>query len=302
MIPRMLLPALNLFLFSILVLIVIVPFFYAFANIYRPKVAIQGSPKADGLSFDPISFSASDGQTLYGWFLHGRMGAPLIVVCHGAGTNREDLRGVSRFLCQAGFHVLSFDFRSHGESPGRKTTFGFKEALDVEAAVRFAQKDLQNNFRGVGVYAISMGSSAVILASPKLTKVKAFVFDSPFARLSDLVESQYALLPTPLVAILSPLTRLFGSILMGVRIETVSPEDFVHHVGQRPVLVFHGVGDTLIPISQGRRLFEKLTGPKEFVTTPGAGHVESYLVMGKAYEDKVVHFFQQHLEGASDEP
>lgn len=227
--------------------------------------------------------------------MYGPARAPLVVVCHGVGTNREDLRAVSRFLCRSGFNVLAFDFRAHGESSGYRTTFGFREALDVEAAVRFAEERYAGKFKGIGLYAISMGSAAAMLASQHLSEVKAFVFDSPFARLVDLVDLQFSYLPKPLRSVAAGLTCFFGSLLAGVPVAAISPEDSVTHLGSRPVLLFHGDEDALIPVSQGRRLFQKISGPKEFVETRGAGHVQSYFVMGKDYEDRVVRFFKRHL-------
>jgi alpha-beta hydrolase superfamily lysophospholipase len=216
-------------------------------------------------------------------------------VCHGVGTNREDPLSVSRFLCQAGFNVLTFDFRAHGESTGHKTSFGLYEALDIQAAVRFASETYGKCFHGIGVYAISMGSAAALLSLPQLPNIKALVLDSPFARLSDLVEIQFRGLPSLLRPVVSILVTFYGSLLIGARMDAVAPEDYVQHLRSRPVLIFHGDEDGLTPIAQGKRLFQKITGPKEFVETHGAMHVQSYAVLGKAYEDKVVSFFRQCL-------
>ncbi len=292
---RMFLPLLKLLLAALAAVLVFLPFFYAFANIYRQRLPILSSPQAEGLRFDSVSFATSDGETIRGWFIHGAIGHPLIVVCHGVGTNREDLRDVSRFLCQAGFNVLAFDFRAHGESSGRKTTFGFREALDLQAAVRFAGESYSARFQGIGVYAISMGSAAALFASPHLPEIRAFVLDSPFARLPNLIASQFGALPSSLRPLMGALTNLYGSLLMGVRVDAVAPEEYAPYLGSRPVLILHGGGDTLIPVSQGRKLFERISGPKELVETPGAGHVQSYPVMGRAYEEKVVEFFRTWL-------
>jgi fermentation-respiration switch protein FrsA (DUF1100 family) len=299
MLRGMCVPALKLIVVGFLFILAVVPLFHAFLNVYRPKLPIYSTPEEDGLKFDSISFPTSDGEILRGWFLHGRISLPLVVVCHGVGTNREDLRAVSRFLGRAGFSVLAFDFRAHGQSSGHKTTFGFKEALDVQAAVRFAQKGYGSNFKNIGIYAISMGSAAVILASPNLPEVRAFVFDSSFATLSELVDLQFVYLPAPLRTLFAYLTRVYGWLLTGVAVDEIAPEKFVMHLGARPVLVFHGGRDTLIPISQGKRLFGKIAGPKEFVETPGGTHVQSYFRTGKAYEEKVVDFFRRHLQDDS---
>ncbi len=290
-----LVPALKLSLASLAALVVFPPFFYAFLNVYRPRIPVRTNPKDDGLNFDAVSICTSDGQTLRGWFLFGRENAPLIVLCHGVGTNREDLRDVSRFLCRAGLNVLTFDFRGHGESTGHKTSFGLYEALDVRAAVAYAREVYSNRFNRIGIYALSMGSAAVLLASEHLPEVDAFIFDSPFARLSAVLAHQFCSLPNWLAAPFEWLTSFFGSVLMGGKIDAVAPECHVQNLGSRPVLIFHGSKDALIPVEQGKALFERITGPKEFIEAAGAGHGESHAFMGFAYEKKVVSFFVKNL-------
>jgi uncharacterized protein len=39
-----------------------------------------------------------------------------------------------------------------------------------------------------------------------------------------------------------------------------------------PLLVIHGDADRVIPVKQGRTLFEKANEPKELVILPGEGH------------------------------
>ena len=292
---RMLIASLKLLVVILVFFCVFLPGFFSFGNVYRPKRPVLGTPQADGLKYDSVSLSTSDGESIRGWFLFGTKRSPLVVVCHGVGTNREDLRGVSRFLCRAGFNVLAFDFRAHGESTGAKTTFGFREALDVQAAVQYAAAHYEQQFEGVGVYAISMGSAAAVIAAKHMPQVKAFVLDSPFARLADLVDQQFSQWPQPPRWLLVSLAKFYGWLFTGISATEIAPADYAPNLGMRPVLVFHGDRDTLIPIEQGRQLFERVPGPKEFVETRGAAHVQSYAAMGRAYEEKVVDFFHRNV-------
>ena len=47
--------------------------------------------------------------------------------------------------------------------------------------------------------------------------------------------------------------------------------DFIGKV-KAPLLVLHGDADRVIPVEQGRRLFEMANEPKELVILPGEGH------------------------------
>jgi fermentation-respiration switch protein FrsA (DUF1100 family) len=95
--------------------------------------------------------------------------------------------------------------------------------------------------------------------------------------------------------LLASLAKFYGWLFTGIAATEIAPEDYAPDLGMRPVLVFHGDQDTLVPIAQGRQLFEKIPGPKQFVETPGAAHVQSYAVMRKAYEETVVDFFRHHV-------
>jgi fermentation-respiration switch protein FrsA (DUF1100 family) len=92
----------------------------------------------------------------------------------------------------------------------------------------------------------------------------------------------------------------YGSLLTGVSAADIAPRTYASGLGTRPVLVFHGDRDSLIPIEQGRQLFEEIPGPKEFIQTPGAEHVQSYAMMGRGYEEKVIDFFMTHLRPKAD--
>jgi fermentation-respiration switch protein FrsA (DUF1100 family) len=60
--------------------------------------------------------------------------------------------GRAHFLRRAGYSTLLIDLQATGESPGRRITFGWKERLDVIAAVSY-------------IHQITPGRRIVILGS-----------------------------------------------------------------------------------------------------------------------------------------
>ena len=132
-------------------------------------------------------------------------------------------------------------------------------------------------------------------------QVKAFVLDSPFARLADLVEQQFSHWPLLPRRLFASLARFYGSLFTGIECN--------RRLHPRPTRAiweyvrcwsFMAIRTPSFPIAQGRQLFERIPGPKEFVETRGAAHVQSYAVMGTAYEEKVVNFFKTHLQQKPD--
>ncbi|MFA6317683.1 MAG: alpha/beta hydrolase, partial [Elusimicrobiota bacterium] len=112
--------------------------------LYPPKrSSLQTFPELYGLPYEKVSLRTSDGLTLKGWFIPSRTGDDrTIIMCHGWGDNKGYLLERSHFLnTAAGFNLLYFDNRSHGESEGRVTTIGCLETIDFEAAVGFLKEN-----------------------------------------------------------------------------------------------------------------------------------------------------------------
>ncbi|HEU4389040.1 MAG TPA: alpha/beta fold hydrolase [Blastocatellia bacterium] len=134
----------------------------------------------------------ADNTSAVGWFLiqqksdknQQRVTAPVIILSHGYGENRSELLNLSFELWKAGFHVLVYDLRGHGESPVPWSGLGTVEADDVVAAYNFVKglKDEkgQDLIDGrIGLYGVDLGGLASLAASEKIQAVKAIAVDSP---------------------------------------------------------------------------------------------------------------------------
>lgn len=94
-----------------------------------------GSPPAE-FAIKLVQFPSASGTTIRGWLIQGNKGSGVIVLMHGVRANRLSMLGRARFLSQAGYSVLLFDFQGHGESTGQHITFGYLESKDAQAAVK----------------------------------------------------------------------------------------------------------------------------------------------------------------------
>src|SRR6478672_3559043 len=79
----------------------------------KPRDAVHES--ALGLRHERVTFAASDGVRLSGWWVPGRNGAAVVVV-HGGGGDREGAVAHARMLARAGYGVLLYDARGRGRS------------------------------------------------------------------------------------------------------------------------------------------------------------------------------------------
>ena len=172
------------------------------------RAPLNRTPADIGLDHEDVAFPASDGVDLRGWFIpSGKPGAgPVVFFVHGWLWNRlgnvagqvpiddrdVDFLPATRALHDAGYHVLLFDLRNHGESGSdQPVSFGITEARDVVGAVRYlrARDDVDGD--RIGGLGCSMGANAIIYGVPECQPVKAvlaiqpsraWVFTQRFAR------------------------------------------------------------------------------------------------------------------------
>jgi len=57
-----------------------------------------------------------------------------------------------------------------------------------------------------------------------------------------------------------------------------------------PLLVVHGAKDDLVPLQQGRAVFDAAPEPKEFLQMDGAAHNDILDVGGQPYCDRIAEF------------
>ncbi len=65
-----------------------------------------------------------------------------------------------------------------------------------------------------------------------------------------------------------------------------------------PLLVMHGEADDLIPVWNGKSLYDAAPGPKQCLWVPGAGHDDFKDVAGPAYENALKAFAASLTRGA----
>ena len=104
-----------------------------------------------------VSFPTEDGGVVFAdRYGSGDRG---VVLAHGGRFNKESWKDQARQLTEAGFQVLSIDFRGYGKShgPGDSDPLGAPLDLDVLAAVRYLRAQGAKTVSAIGG---SMGGGA----------------------------------------------------------------------------------------------------------------------------------------------
>lgn len=291
---------------------------------HAPRRPVDATPAALGLAFEAVEFPATDGLVLRGWFLPaaGAGTAPVapeggvaegaenvpapsvtggvspytIIFAHGFRSNRLE-RGVpalelARSFVNAGFNVLLFDFRNHGESDGNVTTLGYHEVKDIYGAVRWLRETRPQQAQRIGLIGFSMGAVTSILAAAGEPAIDAVVADSPFSDLRSYLQVNMPVwtgLPNvpftwTIMALLPPLIDL--------DVDAVSPVAVMPTLRQ-PVLLVHTDGDRAIPVGESERL--AVAGRPESTTlwvVRGDRHVGARSVDPATYDARVIEFFR----------
>jgi uncharacterized protein len=219
--------------------------------LYFPSRAIIETPDRAGLDYRDLRLETDDGERLHGWWI----GAPRdslghLLLCHGNAGNVGDRVLHADLLTAAGFDVLLFDYRGYGRSSGRPSEEGTYR--DARAALRCLLEQPGVDPARLLYLGESLGG-AVALDLALEHPPGGLVMLSTFTGVRELGRLHYPFVPAALLPDAYPTLRRI-------------------HELYAPLLVLHGDRDEIVPLSQGRALFEAAPGPKRMHVFPGLGH------------------------------
>lgn len=245
------------------------PAFLAMVVTHRAKLTDAQDPQSVfAINYESVRVPTSDGLMLDAWFVPQPGAERTILVCHGAGANKGNFVWFLGPLAWHGYNVMFFDFRAHGASDGRLTTYGIRERLDVLAAVAWLKRERRGQAKCIVGLGSSQGAMALALAAAEEPRIDAIVLDSPFTSPRELVHAGADRLP-----ILGPLAAdwmlLLVSLESGTNFFTASAEQAIASMRPRPVFVVHGEGDIMMPAAHAERLYRAAPDPREIWFGPG---------------------------------
>src|SRR5690606_11384808 len=132
--------------------------------------------------FDDITLTTDDDVTLAAWFAAPQNGAAIVLV-HGSGNSRDDVRAHAELLAGHGFGVLAIDLRGHGESGGDINRVGWHGSRDVGAAVRYLEGG--DDVNATGGLGLSGGGEIMLGAAGECHALQAVVSEGATARWLD---------------------------------------------------------------------------------------------------------------------
>jgi fermentation-respiration switch protein FrsA (DUF1100 family) len=243
-------------------------------RVFQPKLGLTATPRDIDLHYHDVFLSATDGVRLHAWCVEAATWSenPLwLLHLHGQGTNLGDQLADLRFWHDLGFSILALDYRGYGHSDGVPSEAGLYR--DAEAAWRYLVDDRKVRPRRIVVVGVSLGVS---VATELATRVEplALVLEGGFTRLSDVAARRYPWLPAKLI----------------LRVGLAADE----RVGaiRCPKLFVHSIQDGTVPITLGRKLFERAAPPRTLLRITGR-HARASEDGGHRYLDGVKKFLAE---------
>jgi len=269
---------------------------YLLTHPYR-RVA-ELTDREAGKPVERVTFQATDGVQLVGWFVAGNGDGATIVVSHGSGASGPITYSGVAFLNRAGYNVFVFDHRAHGQSDGQATTIGPLEVDDLRGAIAYLSSRSDVDRNRIGAMGCSMGSGVSVGAAAEEPTIKAVVAESVYADMGKLWTrfGYVGIQGTPIHWSWGAPLRWAAWLWTGQRVAAFKPEALIGRISPRPVLIIHGEHDnTACTVADAHQLYQAAREPKELWIVPGAGHCNAHIVSPQAYEERVTRFFDRAL-------
>jgi fermentation-respiration switch protein FrsA (DUF1100 family) len=224
---------------------------------FFPSGGETTTPRDLGLDYEPLTIETRDGERLRAWHIHPSTQPPapgpqhpFVVYFHGNGGNLSNWAPIVAGIARRGCSVLAFDYRGYGVSSGRPTEQGLYR--DVDAIVDHVWTKASPP-PAVVYWGRSLGVPMAAYAATRRPPA-GLILESGFPDARSLFRAPS---PMALLALFSTYRFPAAEFLRSVKV---------------PVLVVHGDADSIVPYEQGRALYERIEGPKQFFTVRRGDH------------------------------
>jgi alpha-beta hydrolase superfamily lysophospholipase len=225
--------------------------------LFQPMVYPEGNYEIEwvaGVKRKEVYFRSAGGRHLHGWYFQHKNPSKTVLVNHGNGGNLTNRLYIAQHLLQAGCSVLLYDYQGYGRSEGAPSLGAV--CADAIAAYKYLTKDLRILPADIVLYGESLGTG-VTCEILHLCPCSGVVLNSSFYSLEDISRRKFSFLnvypswmfPTP-------------SLNSARVVRKPHP----------PLLMLHGIDDTLCLVAQAKSLFEVASEPKKLVLMAGVGH------------------------------
>ncbi len=226
--------------------------------------------------YEHIDLPRADGAGQFGWVMRsaGSDEGTWVLFLHGNAATIAAKVNIAHYseLRNLGVNVLAPEYHGFGGLTGVPTEAAL--AADARAAYDYLRTARQIAPSHIVIYGWSLGSAVAVGLASEVEEAAVILEGAP-ASLVEISRQRYPLFPVRLL-----MRNRFDSIEKINRIRA-------------PILFLHSPEDAVIPIAEGRRLYEAARGEKTFVEVRG-GHVDATTVDTKRFYGAIRTFLAKH--------
>jgi len=259
---------------------------------------------SDLMQVEPIKLTASDGQTIHGYFTEAKnttkkKPAPLVIMVHGGPHGVRDLWGYSnsvQYLALNGYSVLQVNYRGSDGYGQKFKLSGYRAwgSLIQQDIYNAYQWLIEQNKASAGNACI-MGASFGAYSAIQSAAIYPNTYNCAIANAGvydlELIHEENN----------SRAVASFWDEALGTNTEQlrkISPVYYADKI-KAPLLIAHGEDDDVAPIEHAERLREaldKANKPYDWYVVDKEGHGFYNPENQKAYMKKVLYFLDKHLK------
>jgi len=252
---------------SLLTLLVLILFSYLVLNLLALLVAdriiFQPPPATYQDTPDIIKLTTRNHTQISAVYLPNPTATYTILFSHGNGSDLGMSRPTLELIQAIGFTVFAYDYQGYGTSQGTPSEHNTYQ--DIDAAYTYLTTMLQTPAHRIVLYGFSVGSGPSIELAMR-RQVAGIILEGAFT-------SAFRV-------------ATYFPILMFDRFNNISKIKSINC----PILFIHGTADSIIPLHQGKTLYEHANQPKWFIEIPGADHNNLIAIAGSRYEQALKEF------------
>jgi fermentation-respiration switch protein FrsA (DUF1100 family) len=206
--------------------------------------------------FEQVWVDGTTGPRQLAWLMRTAVESetrPWVIYLHGNDANLATRMNILHYerLWKLGLNVIAPEYRGFGGVEGVPSEAGVN--ADARGSYEYLRQQLRVDPRRIVIYGWSLGSAVAVDLAANVDEA-ALILEGAPASLVAIGQRRYPYFPIRLL-----IRNPFESILKIDRVRS-------------PVLFLHSPEDVIIPIEEGRRLFDATPQPKHWVEVAG-GHV-----------------------------
>ncbi|WP_456485175.1 alpha/beta hydrolase [Hydrogenimonas sp.] len=281
----------TLFFAALFLCAALYPFYVVHKHTLGHHEPVVRTPGEWGVDYEEISYETDDGVLLKGWWIPSK-GSRAVLLLHGKGGSRNGYHSgifdLAHWYRKNGWSVMLADMRAHGESGGKRVTFGLKEHEDMLGWLKHMDASMAYSWR---VHGFSMGAvTALMMDEKEPGRFESVIADAPWIDFEKLAKQELwkrASLPPLFYGYIKWIAKNF----FGQDFDFVDNRQRCKKLCGRNILYIFEAKDTLLG-NLHKNILRRLCPVAKTVWFEETGHVEAF----KAHPAR----YTQALEGVSE--